>query len=726
MSKLKMTLIVSATGILLLVLGSLILVKSKLRPSSVRNLIVQSVQETLPGAEVSLGQIQLDFGLNIYMRINDVKLTSKEKKSELFEATSCVLKLPLWTVVTGGGVVEILMEKPFVHYLNFGATNNWKLALQNQLLSTLIEPKMEKTTTEVFQTPGTGKKSKFLAKLLSRIFVNIKMGDLNIVYHLSDNQSGKVRIEKFVIKGLNFESNTAFELASNVSVALSEKQKAQFELLAIGQFNLTEILQNSVLNTKAVAHIKNFVISKTDIQIPEIDAEIDLAIDKNNNVQAPLVINFGGNSISANVIGPIGEPAIESLKMDFVLDESFNFLSIKHENLFFEKSRLHVDGKVVMHDKKLFPELKFGLTTPLLYKDEFLTGNISLGGTFLNGEYEITSIFEAYGGSVNSNLKGKLDINNFPIEIDKYSPFLLKISGNKMLLPKTIFRKLFVHDAEAVTSAPAESKLQPAPSDLKPIDVIKLPPGEITCLFDNVTLDTLPMHAEATVTIKNGVIDIHHTFLKHADASGAKGLLMFNAEIRPKSKSETSGKMRTQLEGFNVLGISPLLPKIFEGITGIFTGTISGNFSYNKKKLAYNFAANITGKNGEIKGINFREKVQSLVDKSSDTSSKLEDLDQHFDTLEFKGDLSEVQSKLKSFNFSGGQNKLSMKANGVMFPAELKTQSEMFVTLSDNKFKKYFGTSVLPMRLRGPGLWPAVDDAYTLEKLQKKIPKKSE
>ncbi|OFZ14405.1 MAG: hypothetical protein A2X86_06050 [Bdellovibrionales bacterium GWA2_49_15] len=711
MSKLKTASIIGITLGLLLATGSLILVKDRFRPTIVRGWILQAVNEALPGAEVSMNEIQLNFGLNMYVRLSDVSLKTKERSMALFEVHSCVIKLPLWAILTGQGAVEVLVEKPQAYYLGTAQTNNWMMALHpptfpkppDLVVGTITSP------SDGMQKSGERSQFKFISKILKRLIVNIKMGDLRIAYTLPDNQSGKIHIEKFIVKGLNLDSNTAFELATYVNAGLGKKGRAQFELLAIGQFHLSDVLFNSVIRVKAIAHLKNFLMPQDTLQIPELKAELDLVVDKNNEVHGPILLSFGGSAISTNLRGTTASPDFESLTVDLLIEDIFNVLMLKHEKFAFGTSRVHIDGKVELREKKYSPDLRFGLSTPVMYKNDSMNASISLSGILRDGKYDISSTAEVFGGNVNANLKGTLDVNHLPANLDEYPPFALTLTSNKLLIPKDAVRNLIYSGSDENRNSDQVKK-----------GISKFPHGEISVALQQVMTGVSPMSVEAAISLKGEAIGVRRVVLKYLGDD--KGMLTLSSDMQLGTEN-ISGKLKANFQGFNAQGLYPFLPKNLEYATGLFSGKINAKF-FTGSRWRYDIATDLTAKNGEIRGINFKDKIIPLLEKWEEVKGKvtahfppLDELDQHFDTLELKGNLTDSEYKINKLNFSGGPKRIAVKGNGVMYEQHVSKDGEFFLVLSDIKLKKQFGISALPLRFFGRGLWPKLDFAYTLEKL---------
>jgi hypothetical protein len=112
--------------------------------------------------------------------------------------------------------------------------------------------------------------------IFGRSKINVKLSDVDFKYSLRDNSKGEIKISRFLIKGLNFESSTAFEVASNAKFTMKDQSIVAFDTIVIGEFNLADLLKNGSATSLVIVKVNN--ISKTGLEwkFPEITTNIHL------------------------------------------------------------------------------------------------------------------------------------------------------------------------------------------------------------------------------------------------------------------------------------------------------------------------------------------------------------------------------------------------------------------------------------------------------------------
>ena len=107
---------------------------------------------------------------------------------------------------------------------------------------------------------GTGKyKDHEETKLAIPAFIagstlGIKLTQTLIDYELADGKKGKIKLQKFVIKNLNINGQSAFEIASTFS-SLEKNNEMSLDALLVGHFDLKHFLGKEELISEMVLTI---------------------------------------------------------------------------------------------------------------------------------------------------------------------------------------------------------------------------------------------------------------------------------------------------------------------------------------------------------------------------------------------------------------------------------------------------------------------------------------
>jgi len=732
MKKVKIILISCAIFITTLVTGSYFFIKSKLRPEAVKQIIIENVAKTLPGSSVTLGEVDIAIGLTSKISLKNFSLETKAKKQPLFKVENFSVRVPFWAIISSSGRIEVVVENPITNYLEGGdeihPSSNWSEALGSSGPAQPVDQKTIETKASEGQPASGDELDSSVVEYLKKASVDFSVAHLDVHYGLRDGQKGNIKIEKFLIKNLNFESNTAFELASTFDLKLPAKESATLELLVIGQFNLPEILLKKNIKSKVLVTVKNLTLKNANLKVAEIKQELDINISPESVINASFNINLGGSTITGNVEGKSPDLQLKKFKGDLILEEIAGLAGLSLPNISLGKSHFTFEGSIDLKPKAIKPEIKFGLTDPITFKNDLVTAGIGFNGTFKNTKYYLESTVQTFGGKINSTINGAIDINNIPPSISDYPSFLMNVNATGMGIKKQVLQEIIYGNGSEPANSNTNENSNKASSQNqeenkvveKPID---LPRGTIVLKVDNFMIDIFPFNFDGKVTVGGSQVDTKNMVLKYSN-----GRMVSSFNVNLVTSNDVKGKFSNDLTDINLKGFSPFLPKLVGGVSGIFSGKINGDFKMGKT-LEYKANVDVNAKNGEITGINIKEKVMALGFKIPQIKEKIQNsnlaFDQNFETLLFAGELSEKVYKMNNFNFQGVSNKLIIKANGTVYTPETNKEGEVMATLTDNTGKlssileSNFGTKDLPMKLKGVGFTLMPDYLYTTERLAK-------
>ena len=129
----KLKIFLSAILALLLITGGAVwyLVSTKVKPEEIRKIALEEISKVFPNAQVELGEINLGIGATINLDAKKflIKYRINKKDIELFKVKTLTAKVPIWTILMGGGAVDIVVENPEIKYLSDGKKNLWDLAM---------------------------------------------------------------------------------------------------------------------------------------------------------------------------------------------------------------------------------------------------------------------------------------------------------------------------------------------------------------------------------------------------------------------------------------------------------------------------------------------------------------------------------------------------------------------------------------------------------------------
>ena len=113
----KVKIISSLLVFFLVVIGGLFYYAStKLRPEEIKKLAIEQTKKVFPRSEVSLGNVQIGWGLNFNINLEklSVKTTKNNQQFDMMSVDQLLVKIPLWAILTGAGVIEVRLDAPLV------------------------------------------------------------------------------------------------------------------------------------------------------------------------------------------------------------------------------------------------------------------------------------------------------------------------------------------------------------------------------------------------------------------------------------------------------------------------------------------------------------------------------------------------------------------------------------------------------------------------------------
>jgi hypothetical protein len=109
---------------------------------------------------------------------------------------------------------------------------------------------------------------------------------------LRDNSKGEVKVSRFLIKGLNFESSTAFEIASNAKFVMKDNSAVGFDTIAIGEFNVADLINNGSVSSLIIVKINNIFKTGLDWKFPEITTNVNFMLKKDGELSGKFTTSF--------------------------------------------------------------------------------------------------------------------------------------------------------------------------------------------------------------------------------------------------------------------------------------------------------------------------------------------------------------------------------------------------------------------------------------------------
>jgi hypothetical protein len=718
-NKLKIIGIIAA--IFLLLAGGIVYYAStKLNPEEIKKMTIAQTNKVFPKAETTLGSVKINWGLNFKIELHQFVLNTKNpegKSVEMMAVDDLVVKVPLWAILTNGGVIEIQLDKPLINYAEFPVGNNWTYAMGDKK----EEDKKNKTPEE------QAKAEQKAIGLFGKSKINVKLSDVTVKYALRTNSNGQINISRFLVKGLNFESSTAFEIASDAKFTMADQSIVSFNTIAIGEINIADLVQNGSVSSLVIVKINNIAKTGLEWKFPEIVTNLNLLLKKDGEISGSIATSFETqNKISADFKMAKGIE-VSNINVNIILKD-IGLIMVLDRAIDLSKANLTAKGKLLYtEEKKIDADLSFAIAPGIGYSKEGIVATTTVDGSFKKKDIVIKVKTDVLSGKVDTLVNGEFDPNE-KFDMKALKPFDIKVTATGMKIPeKIIQQKLWAKkDPAEVAKAEAEAERmrEAAAKNGKPIP--GLPPANVNVAWSNISVGGEDFSGKGKIIVSSHAIAIDGMTFKFSKGTGK---LTQTMKLGAKS---TESVFDLGITDLNLSSFKPFLPPFVENFSGTFSGKVNGSAKiFNTSTTPPQFDVNVAldAKKGDIKKLNISEYITPLLagipmvkDKVAGKEFKI---DGNFETLTMKGRFQNDTYNLNDFNFIGLNKRVEIKGSGVIYPEPGTTkQSSMEVNFTDNGsigdiIQKNIGSKVLPIRLIGPGFSMKPDIGYTLAHVAK-------
>lgn len=717
-NKFKIIGIISAIFVIFIA-GVVYYASTKLNPEEIRKIAITQTEKVFPKAKATLETINITWGLNFKIELHKfaINTTSPEGSPvEMLAVDDLVVKVPLWAIITNGGVIEIQLDKPLMNYAEFPVGNNWTYAMGDK-----------KDEKEDGKTPEEKAAAQDKAiGIFGKSKINVKLSDVGVKYSLRDNSKGQITVSRFLVKGLNFESSTAFEIASDAKFVMADKSQVSFSTIAIGEINIADLVKNGSVSSLIIVKVNNIAKTGLEWKFPEITTNINFLLTKDGEISGKVLTSFESqNKIGAD-FKMNKQIEISNINIDIILKDVGLIMGLDRA-IDLSKAKLSAKGGLVYtEDKKIDADLSFSIAPGIGYSKDGLVATTSIEGSFKQKDVAVRVKTDVLSGQVETIVNGEYDPNQ-KFDMKALKPFDIKVTATRLKIPeKLIQEKLWAKkDPAEVARAEAQAEEARAKAAAEGKPAPGLPAANVNVSWSNISVGGEDFQGRGKIIVSSHAIAVDDMNFKFSKGSGK---LTQTMRLGPKSNDVT---FDLGIKDLNLSSFKPFLPPFVENFTGTFSGKVNGNatlFTANKPPR-YDVNVSLDARNGEIKKLNIGEFINPLLasipmikDQVGDKQVKL---DGNFETLKMSGRFTDTAYTLGSFNFIGLNKKVEITGSGTIYPVVgAPNNSSMDVYFTENGkigdlLQKNVGVRVLPVRLSGPNFGMKPEIQYTLSRIAK-------
>ncbi len=680
MNNRRIVYILSSIAVLLSVLlGGFLIISKNIDTNSISMNIKKSIQTAIPGAQVEIGEVQSSVSTLIRLKVDFLKISQKGSRNLLADLGQIEIKIPIMALFARGMSIDIVSSKMEVFFSNISGNLNWADAI-----AYTDKPKSTKSRKIVF----------FLPKFVQESKVNLRSKEVNVFYRRADGDQFKFLVPKFVIKNLNLNKSSAFELVADIARKDVDEAETNLKIQFVGEFLLRDLLEEHDLKVNSSFRLISLKKNNEVVTLPATKGTLNLKPNESGQMNGQVKFSIGSLLDSSFTFSNPVEGShvyIENLKAIFLLDEIMNQLSISHSKnlLSTNGSKLFVSGrsKFNLSNSEFTPELEFKTSKKVgLALLEAHEAGVEVQGSLIEESLDLSAQGDFAGGKINIHASAK----NYFSKTTSSTPLKVSIDLSK----------------NAFTPNSFQSKVWPSLSSNNAFD-------RITDLDMIVRGKSILVDGIKTNTIGKFSLNKNFFHIKGFELTQNNSNLSFRGELSLLSPFRKWSKLHLISENFKIQNIKSFIPKKYSGAEGNFNLDISGSYGVDDKKqtdLRFTIKAN----QGKLSWLSLNN---NLLKNFNLISSNLSDTTKNgeFQDLVLKGGILGDKIKITNLLVEGKNKGYLISADGTIFDDSSKL-SKVNGRLTIGKYKKLMkkitGKHYLPFQLTGKGKSLELDQDY--------------
>ena len=704
--------------VVILIAGGLYYVSTKINPEEIRKIAISEIGKAMPGTDVKISSVDYSLGTSVKFFVKDFDLKLKKGKNNLFNVKNVEVNIPVLSILTGGGTIDVKILKPNMYYQQISLEkNNWALALPEKKEGSGVSQKIDQVDT----TPSSETKIE-LPKFVEQSKINIKVEDIHLLYMPFDKPKSDIHLSKINLKNLNLKSTTAFEIASKINFALEKQKNFKTNLQIIGEVDLGKFLEDKMLESSVVMNITDTSLSGLAFNIPDVETRAKVQINPDGVLSSKVdlkIINLA--NAETNIILNNNKLELKGLNLQTKLADIKNILpkdlaeSLKIID--FGNSSLSIAGsmKMNLNDSVIKPDLKIDIKDPLTVNpNRDLSVQTTLQGTLKDKDVSLSLVNNLFSGSVTLKVKTLFDPLNIPADLTQFNPIQVNLLATNLRLSKDYLQNtIYANETKSNTSTESTTT---SGVDTVAATKIMLPPVNIDIEGKNIFIENQETNIEAKIKVNKDEIRSDRFSLNYG-----KGVLLLPFKVKIQDSQNILTNFEMTMKSISFESLVPLLPPIVSGVSGNFNGVAKGNVNLLKSGVKYNLNIDVNATNGELKDFNVKKIATTMFDGIKDKyPAKYEKLTNRFEKLEVLAKVDEKENRVQKFLFIGENKSIQMSLAGTVFMSNQisKLVGSISESTSSALLKSETGLSAIPIRITGSGVAIYnVDLGYSLKKL---------
>jgi hypothetical protein len=671
----------------LVVLGfvALAYVNTSIKPHDIEEYSKNKIQELIPDSLVSMGSVAFSLKTSLLLTVEDFRISRSLNKNqlELFSTSQLRIKVPLTSLLFGGGNIDIGMVKPNIL---IGA-NSWRI--KSSHLSN-----------------GEMKKAKIvIPSFVANSTFDVRANNLRVHYGTIKENQKSYNIDKFILKNFGLTTNAAFELRSRVNLLPFEK-KVSFLMTNIGSFSISKYLKTGIFTVSSSYKIQDLSINKEQSLSRVIHGGITAKLGHEGKIVGEVTSLAERSRLSGFYSWTNKKVAFTGLKGELLFSD---FISILPSGSSFDYSlaSLKLEGVVEIDNQEYRPSLNYNLSSlQQVIADKVVTHNLS--GQFNNSKITLAYKTLGLGGSFSGDFSTNYSLmSTDPIE-KRFKDYEGKLYVDGVSLNRNTYKALL-----SLFDNFRDRKKRP----------VQMPVGKLVIDVKNSKL-------KAPLIDFSGVIEsqANKLLFKNFNLTSAGGEAQFSSSLTFYN-NKTYEVFNLKLKDFELRTLFSFFPQSRPHVFG----KANGAFTFEKKeKDSYELKMNVTS--GGIVNLNVEDEilnVKELFDNIPSVSSEIgvghPVIENNFSKLKISALMKNDLLKISNLSLISESGKLALNGSGGLSNSR---GSKLNLFLKDEfgfsrRWKKLTGKSSLPLECSLTSSGVSVNELFTVEKLASLIIKKS-
>ena len=676
------------------VIGVYIYVSTQLDTKELRLIVLQKIEKNFPHLEANIGEISLELGQSIELKSNTIEVSTKDK-DPLLTVKDVTIKVPIFSIILGGGNIEVDISSPNFFYHMGKKQTNWDKALKDNTAAELFRfEKAQELIIPAFMANST---------------LALRLHDSQFIHKDEKEVTKKTSISKLVIKNLGLNSNAAYELKSNFNYLLKNGDRLSFHSFIVGSINFSEYLTNKNLPIKASYKFDEISINGFGEVLPMINGSIDAEIDKEGITNLTNTLRIDKSNIKHQVKINNKELYLSALNAKVFLSDLNAVFSYLKFPMKINEGELLVTGELTAKKEGYFPKIN------VLVKE--------LKGVLPGTEYKASGELAIATGV--AKLMGRANLYDGSITVDSNLNF---IAHEDLALDKKVksLKTSFTLADMKLTSG-SLSQIFISNSNKKEEDHVLwpvffvIPNSEVTAEIVNSKLDQKKLTLDLAIKTNKKKAKVNN-FKINFD----RGILDVAGDVNLYEDGINS-KWNIKAKNFSSQVFRSFIDKENPFLVGEFNGGVRGPYSVKSGQSIYDFKFSLESKKGVLTGINlneefnnFKKEIATIPLVGSEIKWKNTKLSNDYVDVKFEGVLKDQNFKIEKFKYMAQAKSMSIDAKGNIAldedePSKLTGTFKDDLGLSDY-MKAKFAMKTIPFAVTGKGTHLSLDQDYTRNK----------